>query len=382
LVPRMTNIASIDLISELETVVQRGSAHRRVQILHQITCLFLSVADRLNEQHIGVYDDIFVRLMECSGPEILARLSSAFADLASPPKQAIRNLAIHEDATVAAPVLLKSASISETDLIEVAGTRGQQHLLAIARRKTLSETLTDVLVLRGDTQVCRAVAKNDGARFSRRGLSKLIDTAARDDDVAESLVLRSDTTSETICGLVSNTTSAVHARLLKVASPGTRGTIEVAIESVAARAGAKKPEPIDYSEAKSTALSLNNAGKLNDSSVNRFAVRGEHTKLVAALSLLADVSIQTVEELVRESDLCGLVIACRASRLNWQTTLAVIRNRKGAQPVSQRDTEQYKEVFESLFLSTAQRTIRYGSVSDVVSSASLTGNAVAAAGAA
>src|SRR5882757_1706210 len=280
----MTNIAFFDLISELETVVKRGSAHRRVQILHQITSLFLSGVDRLNEQHIGVYDDVFVRLMECSGSEILARLSSAFADLASAPKHAIRNLAIHEDAAVAVPVLLKSTSISETDLIEVAGTRGQQHLLAIARRKTLSETLTDILVLRGDTQVCRALAKNDGARFSRRGLSKLIDTAARDDDVAESLVCRSDTTSETICGLVSNTTSAVHARLLRVASPGTRGTIEVAIESVAARAGAKKPEPVDYSEAKSTALSLNNAGKLNDSSVNRFAVRGEQTKLIAALS--------------------------------------------------------------------------------------------------
>jgi uncharacterized protein (DUF2336 family) len=376
----MTNIAVFDLISELESVVKRGSAHRRVQILQQITGQFLSGVDRLNEQHIGVYDDIFVRLMECSGTEILARLSCALADLASAPKHAIRNLAIHEDAAVAGPVLLKSASISEADLIEIAGTRGQQHLLAIARRKTLSETLTDVLVLRGDTQVCRALAKNDGARFSRRGLSKLIDAAARDDEVAESLVLRSDTTSETICGLVSNTTSAVHARLLKVVSPGTRGTIEIAIESVAARAGAKKPEPVDYSEAKSIALSLHNAGKLNDSSINRFAVRGEQTKLIAALSLLADVSIHTVEELVRENDACGLVIACRASRLNWQTTLAVIRNRKGAQPVSQRAIEQYKDVFESLFLSTAQRTIRYGSVSDVVSSASLTGNAVAAAG--
>lgn len=374
----MTNIAFFDLISELETVVQRGSANRRVQILQQITRLFVSGVEQLNEHHIALYDDIFIRLMDCSGSEVLARLSSTFADLASAPKQAIRNLAVHEDATVAVPVLLNSASISETDLIEVAGTRGQQHLLAIARRKTLSETLTDILVLRGDTQVCRALAKNDGARFSRRGLSKLIDAAARDDDVAESLVLRSDTTSETICGLVSNTTSAVHARLLSVASPGTRGTIEVAIASMAARAGAKKPEPVDYSEAKSTVLSLNNAGKLNDSSVNRFAVRGEQTRLIAALSLLADVSIQTIEELVRESDACGVVIACRASRLNWQTTLAVIRNRKGAQPVSQRDIEQYKDVFESLFLSTAQRTTRHGSVSDVVASANLAISAVPA----
>jgi uncharacterized protein (DUF2336 family) len=377
----MPNIAFLDLITELEDAVKRGSLHRRCNILHQVTCLFLSGVARLNEHHIGVYDDIFVRLMEGCDAGVLARLSSAFADLASAPKQAIRNLAHHEDATVATPVLLKSASIPETDLVEVAGTRGQQHLLAIARRKTLSETLTDVLVLRGDTHVCRALAKNDGARFSRRGLSKLIDTAARADDLAESLVLRSDITCETICDLVSKTTSPVHARLLKAASPGTRGTIEIAIESMAAQACARKPEPIDYSQAKATVLSLNNAGKLNDSTINRFAIRGEHTKLVAALSLLADVAIRTVEDLVRESDCCGLVIACRASRLNWQTTLAVIRNRKGAQPVSQREIEQYKEIFESLFLSTAQRTIRYGSVSDVVSSATLTANALAATGA-
>jgi uncharacterized protein (DUF2336 family) len=378
LIRGMTSIASIDLISELESVVRCGSAHRRLQILHQITRLFLSGVERLNEHHVALYDDVFVRLIDCCGSDVLTRLSSTFADMPLAPKQAIRNLALHEDATVAVPVLLRSALISETDLTEVAGTRGQQHLLAIAGRNSLGEMLTDILVLRGDTQVCRALAKNDGARFSRRGLSKLIDAAARDDEVAESLVLRSDITTETICGLVSKTTSAVHARLLKVASPGTRGTIEVAIESVAARAGAKKPEPIDYSEAKSIVLSLNNAGKLNDSSVNRFAVRGEKTKLIAALALLADAAIQTIEELVRDSDSCGLVIACRASRLNWTTTLAVIRNRKAAQP-SQRDIQQYKEVFESLFLSTAQRTIRFGSVSEVVPSASLTDTAVAAA---
>ena len=158
-------------------------------------------------------------------------------------------------------------------------------------------------------------------------------------------MLRSDITTETICGLISKTTPAVDARILKVASPGTRGTIEIAIQSMAARASAKKPEPVDYSEAKSIVLSLNNAGQLNDSSVNRFAVRGEQTKLIAALALLADAAIQTIEELVLDSDASGLVIACRASRLNWTTTLAIIRNRKGAQP-SQRDIQQYKEVFE------------------------------------
>ena len=377
----MTAIACTRLIVELEDVVKAGPAERRVQILRQVTCLFLASVGRLKERHIGVYDDVFVRLIECVDARTLARLSSVLADLTLAPTQAVRRLALHEDATVAVPVLLKSGSIVEKDLVEIAGTRAQQHLLAIAERKTLSEILTDILLIRGDTDVCRALARNAGARFSRRGLSKLIGTAERDDEIADALVLRPDITAETVCELVSKTTSRVHARLLKVAAPGIRGTIEVAIESMAAAADKKKHEPIDYSEAKSTVLALNNAGKLNDSSVNRFAVRGEHTHLVAALSLLADVAIETVEQLMREGDCCGLVIACRASRLNWQTTLAVIRNCRRAQQIPQREMEQYKEVFESLFLSTAQRTIRYGSVRDVLSNTGSTGNARAATGA-
>jgi uncharacterized protein (DUF2336 family) len=374
-------IACAELIVELEDVVKGGSAERRVQILRQITCLFLASVGRLKEHHVGVYDDVFVRLIECVDARTLARLSAVLADLTPAPKQAVRRLALHEDATVALPVLLKSGSVSEEDLVHIAGTRAQQHLLAIAGRKTLSEILTDILLIRGDTHVCRALARNAGARFSRRGLSKLIGTAERDDEIADALVLRPDITAEAICELVSKTTNRVHARLLKVAPPGLRGTIEVAIESMAAEAGKKKPEPIDHSEAKSTVLALNNAGKLSDSSVNRFAVRGEQANLVAALSLLADVTIETVEQLMWESDCCGLVIACRASRLNWQTTLAVIRNCTRAQQVPQREIEQYKEVFESLFLSTAQWTIRYGSVRDVTSNTGPAGNALATAGA-
>jgi uncharacterized protein (DUF2336 family) len=377
----MTAIACAQVIAELENVVRTGPAERRVQILRQVTCLFLASVDRLKEHHVSVYDDVFVRLIECVDARTLAKLSAVLADQTSAPTQAVRRLALHEDATVAVPVLLKSGSIVEKDLVEIAGTRGQQHLLAIAEGKTLSEILTDILLIRGDAHVCRALAKNVGARFSRRGLSKLIGTAERDEETADALVLRSDITAETVCELVSKTTSRVHARLLKVAAPGIRETIAVAIQSMAAAADRKEHEPIDYSEARSTVLALNNAGKLNDSSVNRFAVRGQHTNLIAALSLLAEVAIETVEQLMRESDCCGLLVACRASRLNWQTTLAVIRNCRRTQQIPQREMEQYKEVFDSLFLSTAQRTIRYGSVRDITSNAGSTGNTLATAGA-
>jgi hypothetical protein len=94
-------------------------------------------------------------------------------------------------------------------------------------------------------------------------------------------------------------------------------------------------------------------------------MHGERANLVAALSLLAEVAVEVIEPLFKESDGYGLVVACRASRLNWQTTLAVIESRNDARRLTQEEAEKAKELFEALCLSIAQRTIRFGSVNDL-----------------
>jgi uncharacterized protein (DUF2336 family) len=358
----MISVASAEFIAALERAVEDGSPVRRAQMLRQITQLLLSSATRLDERQIGVFDDVLIRLIERVEAKMLAQLSTAVSDLTSAPKQAVRRLACHEDATVAGPVLLKSESLSESDLIEITTHAGHQHLLAISGRKTLTEASTDAILKRGDTGVCRVLAKNAGARFSDQGYSRLVATADRDDDIAAALVVRPDMPVKMLHELIVGATKAARARLLKVAPPEMGETIEAAIDSIAAQASAKAPEPIDYSEAKSSVLALSLAGKLSDSAVNRLAVHCQRTHVVAALSLLADAPIDAIEPLMEESDCCGLVVACRASRLNWQTTLAVINSRGHIRGLSQQELEQGKELFESLSLSVAQRTIRFGSV--------------------
>ena len=376
----MTVIASTELIVELENVVKAGSPERRIQILRRVIGLFLSDADRLNENHVGVFDDVLVRLIECVEARTLAKLSVSLADLKSAPKEAVRRLARHEDAAVAAPILLRSEALADRDLIEIARDCGQTHLLAIAGRKNLNPGLTEILLTRGYTNVCRALARNPGAQFSNSGFAALVDAAERDDEVADCLILRPDAPLEVLRDLISKSSAAVQARLLKITPPEKHQTILAAIESTAAQARVKKPAPVDYSEAITTVLALNNAGKLNDSTVNRFAVRNEHRNLIAALSLLATVPIETIEMLMEEDDWCGLIIACRASRLNWTTTAAVIGNRKGGRPISPHELEQGKEVFETLCLSTAQRTIRFGPVHELAMKSGSTGNSRAGAG--
>ena len=361
----MTTIASLELIAELDHVVTAGSLERRGQILRRITSLFLSGAARLGEEHIELFDDVFIRLIDCIDAPTLAAFSAMLSEQTSAPRHTIRRLAFDEDAMVAAPVLLKSATLAEADLTEIAGSRGQGHLLAIAGRKALSEALTDVLLARGDSNVYRQLANNGSARFSRRGFALLFAAAERDDEIPDLLVVRSDVPADLVCQFAAKSTRAVQPRLLKIASPRLREMIQAAIERAAHQTSSKKPDPIDYEEAKAIVLQLNNAGKLNDSSVNRFAVRGEHGNAVAALSLLAGASIETVEQLMQDGDCCGLVVACRASRLDWQTAKSLINNREGGQKPSQQEIERCKDLFDALSLSTAQRTIRYGSVRDI-----------------
>jgi uncharacterized protein (DUF2336 family) len=362
----MISVASAGFIAELESAIEGGSPPRRAQMLRQLTQLLLSSANRLDERQMAVFDDVLIRLIERVEATMLAQLSTTLSttlgDMTSAPKRTVRRLASHEDAAVAAPILLKSEALSESGLIEIASHAGQQHLLAMAGRRTLSEATTDTILKRGDTIVRRALANNAGARFSDQGYSTLIANAGRDDDIADALVVRSDMPVKMLHALLCGATKPVRTRLLKVAAPGLRETIQTIIESIAAQPSARSPESVDYSEAKSRVLALSQGGKLNDSAVNRLAVHHQRADVVAALSLLADTPIDTIAPLMEQRDCCGLVVACRASRLNWQTTLSVVNNRGQTPALSQQELEQGKELFESLSLSVAQRTIRFGSV--------------------
>jgi uncharacterized protein (DUF2336 family) len=369
----MPAIASADFIAEVEGAVSGGSPARRARMLRQVAGLFLSDAARLNEQQIGIFDEVIVRLVDRAEPQSLAHLSLTLADVPAAPREAMRRLACHEQASVAAPILRNSKALSEIDLTEIASDRGQQHLFAIANRTNLGEALTDALLKRADTNVCRALASNPGARFSASGYSTLAAQAVHDDDIADSLARRPDTPAAAFGEFPPKVTTAVRARVLKLAAPKTRGAIQAAIQGIESQPGTGAGTPTDYSEAKSIVLALNNDGKLGESAVNRFAIHQEHNNLIAALALLATVEIEILEPLMKQSDGCGLMIACRASRLNWNTALAVVTHRKNARQLSPRELEHRREAFEALSLSVAQWTIRFGSIQDIADKFNMVG---------
>ena len=351
--------ASPDLRKELNGAEEDGPEHD-ARIFGEVTDLFLSNVDRLGDSQIAAVDGVLAHLVERVEAATVIQLSEALSTINRAPRQTIRKLAFHEQPQVAAPVLRHSNCLSEADLLELVKSRGQQHLLAICGRKVLNEALTDALMRFGDVNVSNALAHNSGARFSECGYATLVGRAERDEGLAEKLGVRLDIPGSLLRELIGKVADVVRARFLTAPRPVVRDKTQNSAAATAAQSGAPR-KAIDYTQVQSELVALNRTGKLNDSIVNRFAVRGEYIHVVAALALKADVKVEAIEPLLEPDRVYGLIVACKAARLTWSTTTMIVRNRPGCPPSTDRELEQCVAVFESLLLSVAQWTIRFGS---------------------
>ena len=351
--------ASPNLRAELNGAEEDGPEHD-ARIFGEVTDLFLSNVDRLGDSQIAAVDGVLAHLIARVEATTVIQLSEALATINRAPIQTIRKLAFHEQPQVAAPVLRSSSCLAEADLLEIVKSRSQQHLLAICDRKALNEALTDALMRFGDVNVSNALARNTGARFSECGYATLVGRAEKDENLAEKLGVRLDIPGSLLRELIGKVADVVRARFLTASRPVVRDKTK---NSAAAPAGQSGParKAIDYTAAQNEVVALNRTGKLGDSIVNRFAVRGEYTHVVAALALKADVKVEAIEPLLEPDRVYGLIVACKAARLSWSTTTMIVRNRPGCPPSTDRELEQCVAVFESLLLSVAQWTIRFGS---------------------
>ena len=351
--------ASSDLRKELNGAEEDGPEHD-ARIFGEVTDLFLSNVGRLGDSQIAAVDGVLAHLIARVEAATVIQLSEALATINRAPVQTIRKLAFHEQPQVAAPVLRSSSCLSEADLLEIVKSRSQQHLLAICDRKMLNEALTDALMRFGDVNVSNALARNTGARFSECGYATLVGRAEKDENLAEKLGVRLDIPGSLLRELIGKVADVVRARFLTASRPVVRDKTKNSAAAAAGQSGAAR-KVIDYTAAQNEVVVLNRTGKLGDSIVNRFAVRGEYTHVVAALALKADVKVEAIEPLLEPDRVYGLIVACKAARLTWSTTTMIVRNRPNCPPSTDRELEQCVAVFESLLLSVAQWTIRFGS---------------------
>lgn len=212
-------------MTELDTTLTTASDERQRSILRRVTDLFLGRSDDYSGDQVAVFDDVIYRLIESTDHSALIELSNKLAPVSNAPVNVVVRLSNEDDIAVSGPVLEMSPALPDDTLAEIAKTKGQQHLAAIAGRPRIGETVTEILVDRGNSEVACKVTGNNGARFSEPGFVKLIKRAKNDKTLAAAVAIV-DVPANVLVRLAYDDDIAIAAPILERSNVLTMETLE------------------------------------------------------------------------------------------------------------------------------------------------------------
>ncbi|MEO1199817.1 MAG: DUF2336 domain-containing protein [Pseudomonadota bacterium] len=184
-------MANLDF-DDLMTLAAEPSSDARRRLLRGLTDLFLAEAKTATHDECETFGDLARKISQEVDVASRAELSERIAIVDETPHNLVAQLAQDDAIDVAAPILEHSTVLTDDDLVAITEAEGEDHMLAISKRATLSEIVTDRLVQHGTTPVLRTVSGNHGARFSAKGANMLVERAKGDRTIIGNLYERQD----------------------------------------------------------------------------------------------------------------------------------------------------------------------------------------------
>ncbi|HEY7842837.1 MAG TPA: DUF2336 domain-containing protein [Bradyrhizobium sp.] len=352
-------LAPENLLDELQSTLAHGTVARRVETLRRVTDLFINGAVDYSDEQIGLFDDVFQCLILHIEISAKALLSNRLAPIDTAPPQTIRTLALDDVIEVAGPVLSLSMRVDDETLIETARNKSQAHLMAISKRKVLSDAVTDVLAQRGNDAVVQSTVNNSGAEFSERGFTRLVSRAEGDDDLATCVGVRPNLPRHLYLKLLAKASETVRQRL-ETANPKQAAEIPMAVREATRRARSAKSSVTEQTAiAHALVNSLFEDGRLDERLVAQFAESGKFDEVNAAIAALANVPLAIAENMMVETRAEGVMILCKVSGLSWSTVRTIINLRDDLSGSEPTDLNACRDTYERLRPSTAQQVLRF-----------------------
>lgn len=356
------------LLAEFEGVAASGSPSQRFTVLRRMTDLFLADSATYTDEHIAAFGTFISCLTDGIEQQALIELSNRLAPAARAPVTVIGRLARDDDIDVARPVLEQSNALTTHDLVEVAKTKSQAHLSAIAGRASIEEPVTDVLIDRGDSAVAQKTTRNPGARFSESGLACAVQRAETDESIAAAVVDRLDLPPQLLDHLIRRATTAARERLLAGARPEMKKRITEVLSDISKQVSRSAASAWHRPDAK-PAVSDNAAR--NRSRILRCVQDRNVEGLLNALAICCDVPVLPVRKIVQQGSEQGLLVLGKISGLSWPDMHSVLTV---ALPEKTKIPEHARELFDNftkLTPANAERAIRLIRASAVLSLARL-----------
>lgn len=334
----------LDRLAEMSADV---SSEGRRQLLNAVTDLFLVDSDpsEAAKDHYAIIAERSLDVMDGGDRAAYAERVAAAPTL---PRSVAKTLAADDDISVASLVLKLSPVLTDMDLAAIAVTHSQMHLHAIAERATLSETVTDVLVQRGDEKVLRTVSGNEGASFSNSGMDRLLERGGKDEAVARNLARRA-----------ANLPQAQAQRVMAIAAQATgrpapvQGELYVSPKPVAREARERRLE------IKLLIADLKEGRRDLSEVVSMLAEQDRAFDLAQVVSTFADIPNAQALRALLQPEASGIAVACRSLGMEPEAFRTVLELRAKRLNLHPRQVERDAALYEKLPAEMSDRAMRF-----------------------
>ena len=345
-------------LQDLIELASEPSSDRRRELLREVTDLFFMGAEAHGPREMALFDDVLSTLSSEMETEVKAELAGRMADAASAPRSLVLTLAA-SPIEIAAPLLARSQSLGEDELLTVVASQGQAHLRIVSSRPDLTHAVSDAIVGRGDDQTLDVLLRNERANLSRAASETVVDRAATNPALHDAVCGRHDLPvdllNEMYFVVEARLREAITARNAAIDPEALDAALAAGRKRMAARDGAL---PQDYAEAEAHVRGLKRTGAITPVSLVAFLRHGQRTKFLAALCELTEIDFHTARRIVERQDLDALAIVCKAAdfdrALFLTFTVLILDPGQGMARA-----EEYGRLYADLPKDAALRTMRF-----------------------
>jgi len=294
----------------------------RAELAAKIARLMPGLESRESEEAIALTLATLEVLARDSAVRVRAILADEIKHLDCVPCDVALRLAQDVDELVAAPILEYSPLLSDADLMEIiAGGQVRQILAAVARRRPLSEDVSDALVQSLDVSAVAALLVNPDAKMRKETLDRIVEEAEVIESWHQPLVLRADLSARAIRRIGGFVGAALLEQLV------ARGDLSEATRAHLNRRLRARLEQGDVEASTDSAAEIVAAAKaggtLDDGFVENAAAAGSRETVTLALASLAQVSEATVRKILSQRGAKPVVALTWRAHLSMRTAFKI-----------------------------------------------------------
>jgi uncharacterized protein (DUF2336 family) len=351
-------MAQSSIILELERAIESHDAQRRTAALSSVADLFKSARIQdVNDERLELFDDLFAQLVKDMTTSTLAKLSTDLSHAKVAPVKLVQQLAQNDSIEVAHSILTRSNQVSDETLLQIAKTKGQDHLEALAGRAQVNEAISDLLIERGDDRVIQTVTANVNAKISESGFGSLTERFAGHEKIAVNIAMRQDVPPRVMKALLTRATDTVRALILSSSPPETKQALSDLLKQCLNPQEIQRSVTRVTAEARRAVIEVKAKGKLKEDALLEYAKKRMFSETVVALALLSAVPAELVESQMFTERSETILIICKSINLKWATAGTILCLRDN--PPTPAQLEVARNDYSILSIENALRAMRF-----------------------